>query len=224
MTSVKLSKRLKAIADFVDENATVADIGCDHALLDIYLSQHKVIKKAIACDITEGALNQARRNVSINNIKNIDIRLSDGLTCIKKEDKINTIVMSGLGDQKIINIIKNDIDKISCVSSIIIQSNVGVSNIRKFFTSINYYIENEVLVKERNIIYTVIKFVKGNKKYTKKELTYGPVLLKEKSSLFKELLNEEINKNNYIIKKLSLKNIPKKIKLIINNIMIRRLF
>ena len=44
MTNIKLSKRLSVIASFVPEHAVIADIGCDHALLDIYLSKKKIIK------------------------------------------------------------------------------------------------------------------------------------------------------------------------------------
>ena len=33
MTSIKLSKRLKTIADKVDKNSVIADIGCDHGYL-----------------------------------------------------------------------------------------------------------------------------------------------------------------------------------------------
>ena len=35
---IKLSKRLQKIAELINEEDTVLDIGCDHALLDIYLS------------------------------------------------------------------------------------------------------------------------------------------------------------------------------------------
>ena len=38
---IKISKRLKAIADLVPDNCTICDVGCDHALLDIYLYQTK---------------------------------------------------------------------------------------------------------------------------------------------------------------------------------------
>ena len=34
---MRISKRLKAITEFIDKDDKVVDIGCDHALLDIYL-------------------------------------------------------------------------------------------------------------------------------------------------------------------------------------------
>ena len=146
---IKLSKRLKVIADMVDNTNVLADIGCDHALLDIYLLNNNIIKKSIACDITEGALKQAKINIKKYNVKNIETRLSDGLNEITYEDKIDTIVMSGLGDYKIINILNNNLEKLKNVSEIIIQSNTGVKNIREYMQSINYNILDEKLIKDK---------------------------------------------------------------------------
>lgn len=48
---VKLSKRLLKIAEMVPKDATVADIGCDHAYLAIYLVLTGKTNKAIVTDI-----------------------------------------------------------------------------------------------------------------------------------------------------------------------------
>lgn len=217
MTNIKLSKRLSVIASLVPENAVIADIGCDHALLDIYLSKKKIIKKSFAIDITKGALNQADKNIKLYNAKNIKTRLSDGFEKIDIKDNVDTVIMSGLGDAKIINILKEAEEKLNKVNNIIIQSNVGVSNIRVYLTCNGYYIDNEKLVKENNIIYTVISFKKGYKRYTKKEIEFGPVLLRNKDELFNELIINRINKNNYIINKLPKNKLIKKMFLKINN-------
>ena len=217
MTNIKLSKRLSVIASLVPENAVIADIGCDHALLDIYLSKKKIIKKSFAIDITKGALNQADKNIKLYNAKNIETRLSDGFEKIDIKDNVDTVIMSGLGDAKIINILKEAEEKLNKVNNIIIQSNVGVSNIRVYLTCNGYYIDNEKLVKENNIIYTIISFKKGYKSYTKKEIEFGPVLLRNKDELFNELIINRINKNNYIINKLPKNKLIKKMFLKINN-------
>lgn len=217
MTNIKLSKRLSVIASLVPENAVIADIGCDHALLDIYLSKKNIIKKSFAIDITKGALNQADKNIKLYNAKNIETRLSDGFEKIDIKDNVDTVIMSGLGDAKIINILKEAEEKLNKVNNIIIQSNVGVSNIRVYLTCNGYYIDNEKLVKENNIIYTVISFKKGYKSYTKKEIEFGPVLLRNKDELFNELIINRINKNNYIINKLPKNKLIKKMFLKINN-------
>jgi tRNA A22 N-methylase len=40
---MKINDRLKTIGDLADANSFCLDVGCDHALLDIHLSQNKII-------------------------------------------------------------------------------------------------------------------------------------------------------------------------------------
>ena len=222
MTKINLSKRLLAVANMVEKNSTLLDVGCDHALLDIYLSQNKIIKKAIAADITEGALNQAKKNISLSNVDNIETRLGDGLEVLNAKDKVNTITISGLGNQKIISILKSNYNKLDKVKNIIIQSNTGYNEIRKEIIKLGYYIDNEVLVKENNIIYVIISFKKGFKKYSKRQLYFGPILLNNKNKLFIELNKNIIDKNNVIINNLPRKKIIKKLKLKLVNYIIKK--
>lgn len=217
MINIKLSKRLSKVADFVDINSSIIDIGCDHALLDIYLIKNRLVKSAIACDIKEGAISIARKNINLYNADKIDLRLGDGLSVLKNDDYIDTVVISGLGNITIINILKDNIDKLAIVNNIIIQSNTNIQNIRKELQRLGYYISNEALVKENNIIYTIIKFTKGKVKYSNKELLFGPILLKNKDDLFKEQIMEIIIKNNHVISKLPNKKFIKKIKLKLYN-------
>ena len=140
------------------------------------------------------------------------LMLGDGLSTLTNKDKINTIIISGLGNQKIFEILNSDKQKLKDVKTIIIQSNTGYDSIRKNVCNLGYYVADECLVKEKNIIYVIIKFKKGKVKYSKKELYFGPLLLKNKDKLFYELINKEINKNNKIINSLPYNKIFKKIK------------
>lgn len=205
MTKIKISKRLLSIATLVNKDSVIADVGCDHALLDIYLLQNKIIKKSYACDVSKGALDQAKKNISLCGVKNIETRLGDGLNVISKKDLVDTVVISGLGNQKIASILKESSELLKGINFLIIQSNTGVSQIRKSVIKLGYYIEDEKLVEERNIIYTVIKFSKGKKTYNKKELLFGPILLKNKDELFNKFLLENIISNKRI-----LSNMPKR--------------
>ena len=56
---IKISKRLASIASYVEDDASLIDIGCDHGLLDIYLYQTKKNIKIIASDVNQNALNNA---------------------------------------------------------------------------------------------------------------------------------------------------------------------
>ncbi len=213
MTNIKLSKRLSTIANMVDKKSIVADIGCDHALLDIYLTSNNISKKSYACDITEGAIKQAIRNIRLYNAKHVLTRLADGLNAIKKEDKVDTVIISGLGNHTIIDILTNNNGMLDNVNTLIIQSNTKVSEIRKNVTQMGYYIKDEKLVLERNIIYTIIKFSKGSRKYSKKDYLFGPILLRNRDLLFNKIIDEEINKNNKILNRIPRTRIFKRIKI-----------
>ena len=83
-----------------------------------------------------------------------------------------------------------------------------------------YLDEYESLVKEGKFIYQIIKLKKGHKRYSKKDLFFGPYLLENKDKLFNEYYDRELKSReilikvlpkNYRIKKLIIK---KEIKLI----------
>ena len=222
MTNVKISDRLKALASFVDKDSNIIDIGCDHALLDIYLIKNNIVKNCIATDIRNSALKMANNNIIKYNIKSIDIRCGNGLDVLNKDDKIDTIIMSGLGSNTITNILTKNIGKLSNINTIIIQSNNHIYDIRKDVVKLGFYICDEKLVIDKKIIYTVIKFKKGNKKYSKREYYFGPIILNNKDDLFYKKIKFEINKNKEIIKNLGLKKILLKIKIKLKNKIIKK--
>ncbi len=189
-----LSIRLKEISTFIPDNISLVDIGCDHALLDIYLYKNRKNIKIIATDINKNALEQAKKNIKKYKLEDyIETRISNGLNNIDK-DEIDTIVISGMGAHTIVGILYSNMNKLSNVSNIIVQSNNHIEFLRKKITLIGYYIDNEKLVKDNDIIYTIISFKKGKKRYNRKELYFGPYLLKENSSLFKEKNKKDLEK------------------------------
>lgn len=195
----KLSPRLNAVANFIEDSSKVIDIGCDHGLLSIYLANKYSNIKIIASDVNENALNCAINNIKKTNLENrIDVRLGKGLDVVDPNE-IDTVVIAGMGTNTIVGILKYDRDKLINVKNIVIQSNTDLYFLRKNITSIGYYIEDEVLILDKNIIYTVIKFSKGKKKYNYKELYLGPILMKKKDSLFKRKNEKELNNLKIIL-------------------------
>ena len=198
---IKLSKRLEAISSLVPINSSIIDIGCDHALLDIYLYQNKISNKIIASDINKNALNNAKENIKKYKLeKYIETRLGNGLDTLNEKDNINTIIISGMGSHTIIGILKNNLNKLKDINTIIIQSNNKLEFLRKEITKLNYLIEDEIMVEDNKKIYTIIKFIKGNKKYTKKELYFGPILLNKQNEVFKKYNKGELDKLKMFLK------------------------
>ena len=182
---MRTSKRLKEITQFINENDKVIDIGCDHALLDVYLKEEYPNIKVIASDISEGAIKQAKRTIDRHNLnEEIDVRIGDGLT-VADIDEYDTIVISGLGFYTIKKILSNS-DKIKNVKKIIIQSNTDIVKLRKYIVKLGYKISREKLVEDKDIIYTIIEFIPGQEKYNYKQIYLGPRLMENKDELFNE--------------------------------------
>ena len=146
---IRISKRLEAISSLIPINSNIIDIGCDHALLDIYLIQKKIIKSSIASDINANALNNAKENIKKYNLeKLIDTRLGNGLDTLNDKDKVDTIVISGMGAHTIIGILKNNLDKLRNINTLIIQSNTKLELLRKEITKLNYLIDDEMILED----------------------------------------------------------------------------
>lgn len=191
---IKLSPRLKQIANYIDDNSNMVDIGCDHGLLDIYLLQHKKNIKVIASDVNANALNNAKKNIKKYQLEDkIRTVLSNGLDSIDTTN-MDTIVIAGMGSHTIAGILYKNLKKVKKVNRLIIQSNNDLDFLRYKVTQIGYYIEKEELIKDAGIIYTIIEFKKGHRFYTKKQLYFGPYLLKENSPLFQEKCQLELKK------------------------------
>ena len=136
---MKISNRLKLVASFVDDNSYVIDVGCDHALLDIFLVQNKNNIKTVASDVNEGPLEGARKNISLYNLEDkIEIKLGDGIRTINEET--DTIIISGLGGETIIDILKEDISRLKNIKTIILSPHSDIYKVRKEVTSLGFKI------------------------------------------------------------------------------------
>lgn len=185
----KLSKRLLSLASFVSKKDCVLDVGCDHALLSIYLLENNLCQKIIASDINSNALSQAQKNIKLHHL-NLKIYLSNGLKDIPLKD-LNTLIISGMGTNTILNILSDD-SKLEKITKLIIQSNNDLELLRTSLNNKNYYLKDEICLKDKNKWYVTCLFIKSPLKNTKQELKYGYLknkeylgyLLKESKKIF----------------------------------------
>lgn len=210
--SIKLNNRLQTVASLVDNDKKIIDIGCDHALLSIYLVQNKNPLKVIASDINEGPLLHAKENIKKYKLDNkIKTKLGNGIEPI--EDDIDTIIISGMGGLNMIGILKYEPSKYKNVKTIILSPNSDTDILRKEICKLGFYIEDEVLVKEKNIIYPVIKFERGKRKYKYKDYLFGPVLIEKRDPLFIEYIQKEKTTKEKLLAVLPKKYFEKRFKL-----------
>ncbi len=183
-----ISKRLKSLAKYLNYDDLVIDIGCDHALLDIYLINNNLIPKIIVSDIHKLALEAGINNIKKSNLEEkIDARLGNGLEVLDKKDNIDTVLISGMGTSTILSILNNNY--LTNIKKLVLQSNNNHEELRKKIILFGFYIADEEYFIDNKKNYINIVFKKGKKKYTKNELKYGPFLMKDVSYLNFELNN-----------------------------------
>ncbi len=196
---LKISDRLKTIGDLVLNNQKVIDVGCDHALLSIYLTLNKNCS-VIATDINAKPLAIAKKNINNFNLNDkIKIIQSDGLKNI--DDDFDVLIISGMGANTIINIINNDIGKVRMAKQIIIESNNNLYDIRSYFTKNKFKIINEKIVYDNNKYYTIIVFENSNTiiNLDENELHFGEYKYRN-TIQFNNYKNYLLNKYNNILK------------------------
>jgi tRNA (adenine22-N1)-methyltransferase len=202
-----LSKRLEAIANMVDQDDIVLDIGTDHGYLPIYLVSNQIIKLAVASDIKESPLKMALKNVDKANLKDkIKLVLSDGLEAITSY--FNTLVIAGVGPRTIINVLTKGKNKIKG-KTLILQSNVSSNLVREWLVSNNFKIIDEALVHEDNNYYEIIKAVNGKQILTSSDLYLGPFIKKIKNETVINYFNLMHDKYSKLIKRIPKKEIEK---------------
>ena len=212
---IKINKRLSSLGDLILEgnSKSIIDVGCDHALLDIYLINKNPSLGLTASDLREEPLNKAKENIEKYSLSNkIKTKLSYGIDDL--EDDIDTVVISGMGTETIIEILSKGSIHLGHVNRLVISSNNKYYELRKYITSIGYVINKEQIIYEDNKYYITIDFIKGNKKYNYKELYFGPYLINNKDNMFYEYYNFILNKKKEVLKSIDKDNIKEEIELI----------
>ena len=203
-----LSKRLKVLASFIDNEDSLVDVGCDHGYLSIYLKKNNKCKNVICSDINQNALDSAISNIR-NSELDINCYLSDGLKNVPM-DNINTIVIAGMGTSSIISILSVS-EKLKLVDKIVLQSNNNHEELRRFMNSIGYYLVQEKYVLDKGKWYITMLYVKDKKENTELVLKYGYIdsnygryLINNYSKIIKRIpkYKEEYEKYIKIIKEI----------------------
>jgi len=197
---MKLSKRLQTIADFVKKGAVVADIGTDHAHIPIYLIKNNIISKAYACDINAGPLEKAKENINYYGVKNIELRLSNGLEKLKT-DEADTFIIAGMGGELIIDILDRGQGFFDKKNTFILSPHTKIEEVRNYLLRKGLKIMKEDMCIDEGKFYTVMEAVYMGKtfSYTKGELLFGKYLIDNKNPVLFEYLKKEKQKYLNII-------------------------
>lgn len=204
---LKLSQRLKALANLVPQGKRAADIGTDHGLLPCYLITEKISPYVIAVDMNKGPLEAARSNIERYNLNGlVDLRLGDGLETLKPYEA-DVIIIAGLGGGTIVDILKGSSEVANTALKLIFQPMTGSEAIRSWLQDNSWAITQEDLIYEDGRVFEIIAAEKGKMgKLSQAETLFGPILIKRKHPYLSILLQKELTSVQEIIDQLAKSN------------------
>ena len=191
----RLSKRLGAVASYVQKGSRLADVGSDHAYLPLFLVENGIIDYAVAGEVVQGPYQSALTNVvQAGKEELIQVRLANGLAAIESSDRIDTITIAGMGGRLIADILEADLAKLAGVQRLILQPNNREDELRIWLQEQGFQIVAEEMVTENQKFYEILVVEPGTMELTPLEQRFGPFLLQEKSSVFLAKWQSELEK------------------------------
>lgn len=165
---LRLSDRLQMIADQIEPGETMADIGCDHGFLPIYLRLAGKSPKAIVADVSALSLAKAASNASLHGFcaeaaagvgmrmaadargkddAGMDFRAGNGLFVLAPGE-VDAVVIAGMGGKLIRDIMAADLEHTCSFKRFVLQPRIGQGHLRKWLLRHGFAIINEGLVTE----------------------------------------------------------------------------
>ena len=181
-----LSSRLLACCNYVNPGDRVADVGCDHGYLGIYLLKHGTASFVIESDINEGPLQSAMRNAVKFGTKNkMSFHLSDGVQNIPRD--FDTLVCAGMGADTIVSILHHAPWLKDSKYRLILQCQSKRPELRQWLYDEGYRINRETLAKDGKFVYSIMEVVfDPGHGITPAQSYISPALLESKHPLLPE--------------------------------------
>ena len=160
---IPISDRLLSCCRFVKPGDRVADVGCDHGYLGIYLLKNNIASHVIASDINEGPLNAAVFNSEKYGVRDrIQFFLSDGVRNIPRD--FDALVCAGMGGDTMISILEAAPWLKNNQYRLILQCQSKRPELRKYLGENGWWIREETVLKDGRFLYTVMEGVVGGLK------------------------------------------------------------
>ncbi len=197
---IPITERLKTVAEMIEKTGTLCDIGTDHGYLPIYLLQQQKINYAYACDVRDGPLKNAAKNIAAFHVKNyIQTVKSDGLKELSDKE-FDVISICGMGGRLIVNILANDIDTARRAKYMVLQPQSEIPVLRRFLSENHFVIKEERIALEDRRFY-VLMLVSNGEEPNRDEMSYqlGRCLLNRNDNLTKQYLTKELNRFQTIL-------------------------
>ncbi len=153
-----LSTRLLACASFVRPGDRVADIGCDHGYLGIYLLKNGIARSMIESDISQGPLDSAWRNAAkYGTLDRTAFFLSDGVRNIPRD--FDCMVCAGMGADTMMSILGSAPWLQDSRYRLVLQCQSKRPELRQWLYDADWRISRETLAKDGKFVYSIMEVV-----------------------------------------------------------------
>ena len=197
---IPISSRLLACADFVPQGSRVADIGCDHGYLSIYLLTRGIAASAITSDVREGPLRSAMTNAQRFGIEeNIRFYLSDGFRAIPRD--FDCAVCAGMGADTMISILEAAPWLRKDDYRLILQCQSKTPMLRRYLSDNGWHIRRETALRDGRFLYTVMEVLwqPDAPRLTLGQWYFPPAMTAEPSEFTEEYFRQTLDKLQYAI-------------------------
>ena len=202
---IKLSNRLKKIAELVDFGATVIDVGTDHGYVPNFLCEKKISRDIIATDISKNSLEKSiELTKKMGNEKFIRNILANGIV---KENRDN-IIIAGLGGIQIAEIILNSIEISKSAKKLILQPMQKSNILRRELNNMGFEIIDEEIIFEDDRYFEIIivKFNGKKKSLDELDFYFSNILINKKDKVYLAYLSERKFELEKILNKINKDN------------------
>ena len=177
-----ISDRLLACVGFVAQGDRVADVGCDHGYLSIYLLINGIAQSCIASDINEQPLLSAVRNAEKYGVRDrMSFHLSDGVRNIPRD--FDTLVCAGMGADTMVSILEAAPWLRNERYRLILQCQSKTPMLRQYLSESGWRIAEETVLRDGRFLYTVmeVRWQPDYPKLTAAQCHFPPALLENPS-------------------------------------------
>lgn len=197
-----LSDRLLTCCNFVRPGDRVADVGCDHGFLSIYLVQQGISPAVVAGDVRIGPLSAAKAHVAEHKLEAyIETRLSDGLEKYKPGES-DTLICAGMGGPLMQRILMEHREVTDSFKEFVLQPQSELEEFRIFLREHGFLVEDENILCEDGKYYFMFRVTPGwengietnraeqNADYQRLCDKYGALLLQRRHPVLREYLEK----------------------------------
>lgn len=195
--------RLLALLSYVTSSDVVGDIGSDHGLIPRYLIKngHSYV---YASDNKIGPYRRLKTALSDLPSGSAEVALQDGI--FNLPPRVNTLLISGMGGQLIVEILTKYPDALHNVKKLILGPQGAEKEVRLALGTLGFMITAEEIVKADKY-YEIIVGERGKATYDTFKATFGPLNLKTQSAPFRAKWTEIRAQRLDILKNITLNEI-----------------